>query len=176
MPATGLWGKRPSCHLEAISFVNPLLKSMSKTKLSFANRVWRNHSLGIASVLLLCLWLFAYMRSDPDKHWGAFFGNAIADWSGSVVIIFGTKFLVEIGSKESNPVRGHKANAVLDFLWEHSLLLFLGITGLGWALLYSHMDPTSKWGQVVGNVVSEWLQMAGLVFMTKGLVERGSKE
>jgi len=149
---------------------------MARLKHSFAHRIWHNHSLGIASVLLLGIWLFAYTRTDPDKHWGAFFGNAIADWSGSVVIIFGTKFLVEIGSKESKPVRGRKANAFINFVWEHSLLIFLGITGLGWAWLYWHMDPTSKWGQVVGNIVSEWLQMAGLVFMTKGLVERGSKE
>ena len=30
--------------------------------------------------------------------------------------------------------------------------------------------------QVVGNVLSEWLQMAGLVFLTKELAESGSKE
>jgi hypothetical protein len=38
------------------------------------------------------------------------------------------------------------------------------------------MNPQDKWGQVVGNIVSEWLQMAGLVYLTKGLIERGSKE
>jgi hypothetical protein len=38
------------------------------------------------------------------------------------------------------------------------------------------MDPESKWGQVVGNLVSEWTQMAGLVFLTKKLMEVGSKE
>lgn len=88
---------------------------MPLKKRTFANRIWHNHSLGIASVLLLCFWTIAYVRSDPDKHWGSFFGNAIADWSGSVVIIFGTKFLVEVGSKESRPVRGHKSNAVMNF-------------------------------------------------------------
>ena len=30
--------------------------------------------------------------------------------------------------------------------------------------------------QVVGNIVSEWVQVAGLVFLTKRLVEIGSKE
>ena len=39
-----------------------------------------------------------------------------------------------------------------------------------------HMNPETKWGQVVGNIVSEWGQMAGLVFLTKRLTERGSKE
>jgi hypothetical protein len=34
----------------------------------------------------------------------------------------------------------------------------------------------SKWGQVIGNIVSEWVQMSGLVFLTKGLIEKGSKE
>ena len=38
------------------------------------------------------------------------------------------------------------------------------------------MDSEGKWGQVVGNIVSEWVQMAGLVFLTKRLVEIGSKE
>jgi hypothetical protein len=38
------------------------------------------------------------------------------------------------------------------------------------------MDATSKWGQVVGNIVSEWLQTLGLVLMTKIFIERGSKE
>ncbi len=38
------------------------------------------------------------------------------------------------------------------------------------------MDSNSKWGEVVGNIVSEWVQMGGLVFLTKKLIERGSKE
>lgn len=58
---------------------------------------------------------------------------------------------------------------------EHSLLLFIGITGIGWTWLFLRMSPDSKWGQVVGNLVSEWGQMAGLVFLTKRLVEVGSK-
>ncbi len=38
------------------------------------------------------------------------------------------------------------------------------------------MKADSKWGQVVGNIVSEWVQMAGLVFLAKRLIEIGSKE
>jgi hypothetical protein len=38
------------------------------------------------------------------------------------------------------------------------------------------MDSESKWGQVVGNIVSEWTQILGLVLMTKRLMEAGSKE
>jgi hypothetical protein len=38
------------------------------------------------------------------------------------------------------------------------------------------MDPNGKWGQVVGNIVSEWTQIFGLVLLTKKLMEVGSKE
>ena len=65
---------------------------------------------------------------------------------------------------------------VANFLLKHSLLIFIGVTGLGWGILYWRMNPDGKWGQVVGNLISEWLQMAGLVFLTKKLVEVGSKE
>ena len=34
----------------------------------------------------------------------------------------------------------------------------------------------SGWGQVVGNLVSEWTQILGLVWMTKILMEVGSRE
>jgi len=139
-------------------------------------RFFRNHSLSIVAIGLLTLWIVFYCYADPATHWGAFFGNAIADWSGSVVIILGTKFLLEYHSAESRRVRGHLKNPLLDFLWRHSLLIFLGVTGTGWALLFWKMDAQSKWGQVVGNIVSEWVQMAGLVFLTKRLIERGSKE
>ena len=122
------------------------------------------------------VWIIAYRLSDPETHLGAFFGNAIADWSGSVVIILGTKFLYEIGSAESRPLGKRKANRWLEFLYEHSLLIFLAVTGIGWLVLYLRLNPGDKWGQVVGNIVSEWLQMAGLVYLTKSLIERGSKE
>jgi hypothetical protein len=135
-----------------------------------------HHSLSIVSVGLLALWIILYEFADPATHLGSFYGNAIADWSGSVVIILGTKFLLEAQSAESRPVRRHLKNAVANFLYRHSLLLFLLVTGLGWAVLFWKMNPLSKWGQVVGNIVSEWLQMAGLVFLTKRLLEKGSKE
>jgi len=114
--------------------------------------------------------------SIRKTHLGAFFGNAIADWSGSVVIIPGTKFLYETGSAESRPVKGKKRFAWLDFLHRHSLLIFIVVTGIGWAFLFAWMNAEVKWGQVVGNILSVWVQMAGLVFLTKRLIEIGSKE
>jgi hypothetical protein len=38
------------------------------------------------------------------------------------------------------------------------------------------MDSEGKWGEVVGNIVSEWTQLLGLVLLTKRLVEEKSKE
>ena len=119
------------------------------------------HSLTIVAGTLLIVWLAGYLWLDPKSHLSAFCGNAIADWSGSLVIILGTKFFYEIGSKESRPVRGRSSNALWEFLREHSLLIVIGVTGIGWALLFLRMNPDSKWGQVVGNLLSEWGQMAG---------------
>lgn len=140
-------------------------------------RPWiARHSLTIVATALLFLWIGGYLWLDPKTHLAAFCGNAIADWSGSLVIILGTKFFYEVGSKESRRYRPHGPNPVWNFLLEHSLLIFIGVTGIGWTLLFLTMNAESKWGQVVGNLVSEWCQMAGLVFLTKRLVEIGSKE
>jgi hypothetical protein len=139
-------------------------------------RFIHKHSLSLTAIALLVLWIVLYCKSDPATHMGAFYGNAIADWSGSVVIILGTKFLIEVGSAESRVYHGNVKNPVMNFLVRHSLLLFLIASGVAWASLYARLDANSKWGQVVGNIVSEWIQMAGLVFLTKGLIERGSKE
>lgn len=136
----------------------------------------RRHGLGIASLFLLLLWIVLYIPANPSTHAGGFFGNAIADWSGTVMAVFGTKYLYEIGSAESNQPTGHPNKRLFRFLYDHSLTIFLAITGLGWLLLYLHMDSNSKWGQVVGNLLSEWTQVLGLVILTKRLIEQGSKD
>ena len=134
------------------------------------------HSLSIVAAALLILWIVGYVWLQPASRLAAFCGNAIADWSGSLMIILGTKFFYEIGSKESRRVRGRSPNKWWELLREHSLLIFIGLTGIIWLVLFWRMKPESKWGQVVGNLLSEWGQMAGLVFLTKRLVEVGSKE
>src|SRR6266550_2440138 len=118
---------------------------MAKHRHSFLYR----HSLSMVAVGLLIVWIVGYRMLDPKTHLGAFFGNAVADWSGSVVIILGTKFLYEVGSTESRPVKGKERSAWLDFLHRHSLLIFIVITGIGWAFLYVSMNAESKWGRVV---------------------------
>src|SRR6266850_7252906 len=105
---------------------------MSRYRHSFLYR----HSLSMVAVGLLIVWIVGYRMLDPKTHLGSFFGNAIADWSGSVVIILGTKFFYEVGSAESRPVRGHKQNRWLDLLYRHSLLVVIAITGVGWLLLF----------------------------------------
>ena len=136
----------------------------------------KRHGLGLASLLLLTLWFVLYLPANPSTHAGGFYGNAIADWSGTVVTVFATKYLYEIGSAQSKQPQGHPRNPFICFLKLHSLSIFLGTTGIGWLWLYIHMDSNSKWGQVVGNILSEWTQVLGLVILTKRLIERGSKE
>ena len=64
----------------------------------------------------------------------------------------------------------------VELLREHSLTLVLVVTGIVWVFVFRAMNPESRWGQVVGNIVSEWTQVLGLVLLTKRLIEVGSKE
>ena len=135
-----------------------------------------DHSLTLVSVLVLCLWIILYRDANPETHLGAFYGNAIADWSGTVLIVFATKWLFEKGSSESRKMPRHFKNKLRQFLISHSLTLFVVVTGIGWIVLYDALNPMDKWGQVVGNIVSEWSQVLGTILFTKVLIERGSKE
>jgi hypothetical protein len=136
----------------------------------------RQHSLTITSAAVLALWISLYSASDPSTHIGSFFGNAIADWTGLLVMVLATKYMYEKGSAESRRPPKDALGSMLERLRDHSLTIFLLLTGLGWVLFYVSLDSESKWGQVVGNIVSEWTQILGLVLMTKILIERHSKE
>jgi hypothetical protein len=136
----------------------------------------RDHSLSLAlSALLAFLWLM-YGRSDPETHLGAFYGNAIGDWLGVLVFVIATKYFFETGSGESRKPSRHFHLRAGRFLLEHSLTIVLALTGMAWAAVYARSDVNSKAGQVIGNVVSDWTQVLGLVLMTKYARERGSKE
>jgi len=145
-----------------------------------ANKGWtgfiRQHGLSIAVIGILLTWLALYRQSDPDTHLGGFFGNAIADWLGTLVIVIATKYLHEIGSAESRPPHPSSRGPLARFVADHSLTIALLVTGVMWCVAYARMDATGKAGQVVGNIVSEWTQILGLVVMTKYVGEIGSKE
>jgi hypothetical protein len=134
------------------------------------------HSLSIVAAVILLAWIVLYSRSNPSTHLGSFFGNAIADWTGLLVTVLSTKFLYEIGSAESRKPPNHWLGPFLRLLQNHSLTIFLAITGAAWVWLFAISDPSSKWGQVVGNIVSEWTQIFGMVLLTKRLLESHSKE
>jgi hypothetical protein len=136
----------------------------------------RQHSLSLTALGVVVLLIVLYFRSDPSTHLGSFFGNAIADWTGVLVTVLMTKHLYEKGSAESKEPKGKERSVALELLREHSLTVFLVITGIAWIVAFKAMDPNSKWGQVVGNIVSEWTQILGLILMTKRFMEIGSKE
>jgi peptidoglycan/LPS O-acetylase OafA/YrhL len=137
---------------------------------------WRRHSLSVIVFAILLLLTALYAASDPNTHLGAFYGNAIADWFGALLIIIVTKRLREQHSCESRPVT-IRAKTLWGRLWaEHSLSLFLGIFLIVTTVAYLRHDPNSKWGAVLGNLVSQVVQLLGLVLLTKRLIEQGSKE
>ncbi|GAC1631706.1 MAG: hypothetical protein NVS9B14_03930 [Candidatus Acidiferrum sp.] len=143
---------------------------MSARKNSFV----RKHSLSLASGAILLLWVVMYRVSNEHTHIGSFFGNAIADWLGMLVTVLASHHLYEKGSSESAPLPKTTLKPVWEFLRDHSLTIFLAITGIGWVIFFAKMDSESKWGQVVGNIVSEWTQIFGLVLLTKKLIEKSA--
>ena len=136
----------------------------------------KRHALSLAAIGILLSWFALYIYSDPKTHRGSFFGNAIADRTGVVVTVIATKYFYEVGSAESKEPDRHFRSRVIETIRNHSLTIFLGLTGAGWTMLYLKMDSEGKWGQVVGNIVSEWTQLLGLVLLTKRLIEEKSKE
>ena len=135
-----------------------------------------HHALSMAAAAILIAWIVLYSFGNPQTHWGSFFGNAIADWSGVVVTVIATKYFYEIGSTESRQPPRIFQGRLAQIIRDHSLTIFLVLTGAGWILLFAKMNSESKWGQVVGNIVSEWTQLLGLVLLTKKLIESKSKE
>jgi len=148
---------------------------MARAKSSQRN-FFSQHSLSVSTGGILLLWFVLYRRADASTHVGAFFGNAIADWLGMFTFVIATKYFYEIGSKESRPPHPHVHVRIARWMIEHSLTIVLVVTGLLWAWLYSRMDVDGKFGQVAGNIVSEWTQLIGLVVMTKYAREIGSKQ
>jgi hypothetical protein len=136
----------------------------------------REHSLSLTLAGILIFLFAMYRRSDPSTHLGALYGNAIADWLGVLVFVIATKYFFEIGSGESKRPTRHFHERVARLLIDHSLTIALALTGVAWVVVYANSDVTAKWGQVIGNIVSDWTQLLGLVIITKYFRETGSKE
>jgi len=157
----------------------PTTKSRPSNRLASKKKqdsFWARHSLSLIAGAILTLWIVLYRVSDEHTHAGAFYGNAIADWLGLLVTVLATKVLYEVGSAESKQPPKDLPGRATHWVRRHSLTLFLVTTGVGWVIAYVRMNANGKWGQVVGNIVSEWTQILGLVVLTKRLIERGSKE
>src|SRR5262245_11650853 len=123
---------------------------------------FQRHGLTIITSTILARWVVLYSASNENTHVSSFVRNAIADWTGVVVMVLATKFLYEQGSKESKSSGKKWHNRLLETLREHSLTIFLLLTGAGCVWLFGHGDSESKWGQVAGNIVSEWTQILGI--------------
>jgi hypothetical protein len=136
----------------------------------------REHSLSLALAAIVGFLVVMYGQSDQQTHVGAFYGNAIADWLGVLVFVIATKYFFEAGSGESRkpPRRFHQR--VGRLLVKHSLTIVLALSGAAWVVAYARSDVNGKTGQVLGSLVSNWLQVLGLVLITKYARERGSKE
>jgi len=134
------------------------------------------HSLSLLLGALVLSLVFLYVRSDPRTHLGTFYGNAIADWVGVLTFVLATKYFVEQGSGESRSPRPGVHARLARVLQVHSLTIVMALTALLWLFVYSKSDVDSKAGQVVGNIVSAWIQILGLIVITKYARERGSKE
>ncbi len=108
------------------------------------------HSLSIASIALLSLWIILYALANPSTHLGSFFGNAIADWSGVVITVRATKYLYEKGSAESRTPKGF-LGPTMGWLRDHSLSLFLIATGVAWVVLFAKNGPQCQVGPSGGQ-------------------------
>src|SRR2546430_16290461 len=109
-------------------------------------QVLKKHSLSLAVLGVLILWIALYSLSDPSTHIGSFFGNAIADWTGVVVTVIATKYLYEKGSAESRRPPEELLDHLREWLRNHSLRIFLLLSGIAWVVGFALMNSGSKGG------------------------------
>ena len=77
------------------------------------------------------MWLALYRQSDPDTHLGGFYGNAIADSLGTLVIVIATKYLHETRLRRKPPAARLVARTPVAFSGSmHSLTIALLVTGV----------------------------------------------
>jgi hypothetical protein len=136
---------------------------------------WDKHSLSLIAGSILLLWVVLYANSSEQTHLGSFFGNAIADWTGLVVMLLATKHMYESGSAESKTPRLRRLSPNAKFLRGHSLTIFLLITGTVWVGLFIHMQAMSKWGRWLGTSFPSGLRFLGWYFSPKASASPGRR-
>src|ERR1700750_2907423 len=106
-----------------------------------------HHSLSLATIAILVMWVLLYIHGNPQTHAGAFFGNAIADWMGVLVTVIVTKYFYEIGSAESKQPPPRFQGQLVEWVRDHSLTIFLVLTGVAWGVLFSKMGDDGNWSK-----------------------------
>jgi hypothetical protein len=129
-----------------------------------SHRFIREHSSSIAAAGILTSWICLYSVSSPATHRGSFFGNAITDWSGVVVMVFATKYVYETGSAESRRPPKSFSSSVWKRLRDHSLSIFLVVTGIGWIRA---VDETADRTPLEGKRSSSAQRRRGVKFFSE---------
>ena len=65
--------------------------------------VLREHSLSLTVVAIMALWFVLYVRGDPSTHLGSFYGNALADWLGTFLIVIATSTSTKSAPRKAGP-------------------------------------------------------------------------
>src|SRR5437879_10299283 len=115
-----------------------------------------HHNLSFATAAILSAWIVLYSHFDSKTHLGSFFGNAIADWTGLLVTVLATKYFYEIGSAESRRPPQRWLRPVAKLLQQHSLTVFLLISGAAWICSSPLLTPSpsgdKSWATSFPNV------------------------
>ena len=77
--------------------------------------MFRRHSLSLTVAAILAVWFVLYTRADPSTHLGAFYGNAVADWLGTFVLVIATK-----SSMRSDPQKAVRRTPGSAARWRES--------------------------------------------------------
>ena len=133
----------------------------SKRRKSFLHR----HSLSLVTAFVLCTWITLYIRFNPSTHWAP--SSATQSPTG---LAFSSQ-----SSPRSICSRSVRWRAGCPPPWlrpvAHWRILVEHLSGdhRCWVdMAVRQIDPNS-WGQVAGNIVSEWTQIFGMVWLTKKL-------
>jgi len=96
------------------------MPDLQKPSLTTARAFFHRHALSAVAGAVMLLWVVLYFPANPDTHWGSFFGNAIADWSGVVATVICTRILYERGSPDCKRRIIHEKNPIVRWIKTHT--------------------------------------------------------